>query len=662
MLKQRIELWAGREAFRQKVEAVQQDGARTLECTLMDTEVPEGAELRFFAKKPSGKKIYNVASGSGNTITVKLTKQVLAEAGILPCQLEMVDTEGRHLTTFRFDIHVISSQNPDSSVESMEETDVLRSYVEQAKQSAEEAAGSKAGAESARDEASKQAGKASASAAEAKTAQSAAEDAKTAAETARDTAKGHADAAAQSESAAATSAGQAENWSNMSKSWAVGDAGGARGGENTDNSKYYAGLAAQSETAAAGSAAEAKTQAQEAKTQAGASSQSAAKSAASALEAQDAQKAAELAKTQAEGAKTDAESAKTDAQAARDQASQSAADAETQAKSAAQSALQAETAAAAADTAKTDAETAKDAAEAARVAAEKARDEAAGIAGGDFATNESLKAHTGDTDIHITAAERKKWDGHIADTAIHVTEEQKTAWTAKADTASVTAAVSAHNTAKDAHSDIRSNLALKADASHTHTAADVGAFPADAANPVLGADYNTLITTGVYRPRGQTDQAVTNQPPGLSATDSDVILVVFTISDTRYCTQLAFDVRSNNAFSRSCLNGGWSEWEQIYTSKTLPSFMGKPALLTLTLSGGGWSESGEKFTQQVSADGILADETAQEIHPMPKAASMTAYQEAGIYCSGQEAGKLTFTALSKPETDLGVYVTVWPLK
>lgn len=76
-------------------------------------------------------------------------------------------------------------------------------------------------------------------------------------------------------------------------------------------------------------------------------------------------------------------------------------------------------------------------------------------------------------------------------------------------------------------------------------------------------------------------------------------------------------------------------------------------LVTLTVAG--WNSTSK--TQTVTVSGILADESKQLIIPMPATASMTAYSEAGIQCTGQAANSLTFTAETVPTTAISVYVT-----
>lgn len=80
----------------------------------------------------------------------------------------------------------------------------------------------------------------------------------------------------------------------------------------------------------------------------------------------------------------------------------------------------------------------------------------------------------------------------------------------------------------------------------------------------------------------------------------------------------------------------------------------KPKSVSITLPASGWSDS----TQTVTVSGVLADETAQLIQPMPTIASQGAYMAAGIYCSGQAANSLTFTCQTVPTADLTVYIVM----
>ena len=80
----------------------------------------------------------------------------------------------------------------------------------------------------------------------------------------------------------------------------------------------------------------------------------------------------------------------------------------------------------------------------------------------------------------------------------------------------------------------------------------------------------------------------------------------------------------------------------------------KPKSVPVTLTASGWVDR----VQTVSISGVLADETAQLIQPVPALTSQAAYIEAGILCTGQSENSLTFTATTAPTDDLTVYVVI----
>ena len=51
----------------------------------------------------------------------------------------------------------------------------------------------------------------------------------------------------------------------------------------------------------------------------------------------------------------------------------------------------------------------------------------------------------------------------------------------------------------------------------------------------------------------------------------------------------------------------------------------------------------------MSVTGVLADETAQLITPVPALASQSAYYEAGVLCTGQAAGQLALQLHDGPQ-------------
>lgn len=89
-----------------------------------------------------------------------------------------------------------------------------------------------------------------------------------------------------------------------------------------------------------------------------------------------------------------------------------------------------------------------------------------------------------------------------------------------------------------------------------------------------------------------------------------------------------------------------------YTDNSVNAAKPKSVPVTLTVSG--WVDR----VQTVAISGVLADETAQLIQPVPALTSQAAYIESGILCTGQAENSLTFTATTAPTDDLTVYVVI----
>lgn len=78
-----------------------------------------------------------------------------------------------------------------------------------------------------------------------------------------------------------------------------------------------------------------------------------------------------------------------------------------------------------------------------------------------------------------------------------------------------------------------------------------------------------------------------------------------------------------------------------------------PKVQTVTLTAAGWTGSGP-YSQTVSVPGVLEDVSAQLIHILPD--DPDAWAAAGAKCTGQETGRLIFTAQSK--TALGLRAAI----
>ncbi len=80
----------------------------------------------------------------------------------------------------------------------------------------------------------------------------------------------------------------------------------------------------------------------------------------------------------------------------------------------------------------------------------------------------------------------------------------------------------------------------------------------------------------------------------------------------------------------------------------------------VTLTAAGWDSSTKR--QTVSVFGVMADETSQQILPMPVTTSIAAYNDAGIQCVAQATDKLTFQCDTVPMQSIEVYVTITPVQ
>lgn len=78
-----------------------------------DYDIPSGGTARVYVEKPSGKAVYNdiTPSVSGNTVTVNIEPQMVAEPGITEMQIEVVK-DGKTLLTFVQPIRVSKSLIP----------------------------------------------------------------------------------------------------------------------------------------------------------------------------------------------------------------------------------------------------------------------------------------------------------------------------------------------------------------------------------------------------------------------------------------------------------------------------------------------------------------------------------------------------------------------
>ena len=125
-------------------------------------------------------------------------------------------------------------------------------------------------------------------------------------------------------------------------------------------------------------------------------------------------------------------------------------------------------------------------------------------------------------------------------------------------------------------------------------------------------------------------------------------------TSTFYATGNAVDIKN--------LGGSLNKWTSIYVTKinngadiTVPAVAGELAVkqvnTTITLTAAGWSSN----TQTVSVTGMTATGV---VLVSPDPTDQSAYTSAGILCTAQAAGTLTFTCSTTPTADLSVNVVM----
>jgi len=195
--------------------------------------------------------------------------------------------------------------------------------------------------------------------------------------------------------------------------------------------------------------------------------------------------------------------------------------------------------------------------------------------------------------------------------------------------------------------------------------------------PLAGGKMTGAITGGdsencVYKSRDITNDAGIRKTTGLFARNGDILFKDESTTGEQSIiglNEFGIRIQTNDSDLKTngiLVNSFGVEINKVVTptTDTMPTpksyvdkLKTKAHKVSLTVAG--WDSSTKQ--QTVSVGDVVADETAQLILPMPAAASMTAYNDAGIQCTAQAAGKLTFTADTVPTASIDVYVTVTPV-
>lgn len=397
--------------------------------------------------------------------------------------------------------------------------------------------------------------------------------------------------------------------------------------------------------------------------------------------AEKARASAEQQRESAESTRQTAEQSRAGAETARAKAEKARADAETARVSAEQARATAESKRAAAETARQNAETGRTDAETKRVSAETAR-----------ATAEGKRA---DAETARATAEAKRVSAETARANAESTRQTNETARVSAEK-SRAAAETARQAAEKARNVWEEYSAGKAyvpgnkvsfnGSSYVCTAATTGHAPTDTAYWLLiakkGEDGKGAgdMLASVYDPKGKAQDVFQYADAKASAAKSAADTAqtglnkhIASKSNPHGVTaaQVGADAKGTATSTVSTHNSSTSAHSTLFAKKqdklTAGTDYATPAQLTtlktkahkVTLTVAGWNSSTKQ--QTVAVADVVADETAQLILPMPAAASMTAYNDAGIQCTAQAAGKLTFTADTVPTVAIDVYVTITPV-
>lgn len=112
-----------------------------MEFNVRDFNIPDGVVVRFYARKPSGKEVYNASNtnpdkvvvGTDNTVKVNLTSQTLAESGNVLGEIQIIKSK-IIISSFTFIIDVKRSIASQTAIESTNEYGVLDDLLNRARE------------------------------------------------------------------------------------------------------------------------------------------------------------------------------------------------------------------------------------------------------------------------------------------------------------------------------------------------------------------------------------------------------------------------------------------------------------------------------------------------------------------------------------------------
>lgn len=129
-----LQIFVASKSISYPINYVQGTNTIPIELILADYNIPYGAEVRVYIKKPSGKEVYNNCTYSENVVTIQPTLQMFAESGRQIGQIQIVRS-GKILVSFLLIFDVERNIISDSAVESSDEYGVLDALIMEARES-----------------------------------------------------------------------------------------------------------------------------------------------------------------------------------------------------------------------------------------------------------------------------------------------------------------------------------------------------------------------------------------------------------------------------------------------------------------------------------------------------------------------------------------------
>lgn len=117
------EIYVTREALKDPIFYVRGTNAIPIVLRIMDFNIPQGAQVNYYVRKPSGKSTFNAASQVSNTVTIDVKTQDFAETGFCHLQLQVISGD-EVLVSFDHPVVVKENYTDGQGDESKDESNV----------------------------------------------------------------------------------------------------------------------------------------------------------------------------------------------------------------------------------------------------------------------------------------------------------------------------------------------------------------------------------------------------------------------------------------------------------------------------------------------------------------------------------------------------------